>query len=215
MSVVAEFMIPAESFGFGTALSTDPPMKIVLERIVPSEDGPVPYIWVSSGDFDTFESTAGAADGISDLRLLDEIDDRRLYRVGWNPPFDDLLAAIEYAEGGILQASGASTWTFQLRFPNHDRLGAFYSFVAENDIGLNVDNVQVLAEGTGNGQDFELTMEQREALTLAVRRGFYQVPRGSTLAALADELGVSNQATSERIRRGSNRVLRSVLLGTE
>lgn len=215
MSVVAEFMVPADSFAFGAAMRTEPPMKVELERIVPSESGSIPYIWVSSGDFDAFETTAKEADGVSGLRLLDEVEDRRLYRVGWEPAAADLLAAIEHAEGSILQASGANTWTIQLRFPTHDHLGRFYTFVAEHGLGLNIDNVQVLAEGSGNGQDFDLTMEQREALTLAVRRGFYQVPRGSTLAALAEELGVSNQATSERIRRGSNRILRSVLLGTE
>lgn len=213
MSVVAEFMIPAEAFAFGAALSTDPPMKIVLERIVPTGGSPTPYIWVSNGDFEEFERTAIASPMVASLDLLDELEDRRLYRVEWDSPEGDLIAGIDETEGAILQASGASTWTFQLRFPNHDTLGRFYSYVADHDIALNVDNIQVLAEDSNRSQEFELTMEQREALTLAVRRGFYKVPRGTTLADLAEELGVSNQAASERIRRGSERVLRPALLG--
>lgn len=215
MSVVAEFMIPAEAFAFGEALSTDPPMTVLLERIVPVDGAPTPFIWVSGGDFDGFETTVRESEHVTGLSKLDEIEGRRLYRVGWEPEGADLLGGIVTMEGVILQASGAGTWTFQLRFPDHDHLGEFYSYVTENDIALNVDNVQVLAEDTGSEHDFDLTMEQREALTLAVRRGFYEVPRGTTLSALADELGVSNQAASERIRRGSARVLGPFLLGEE
>lgn len=215
MSVVAEFMIPAEAFAFGAALSTEPPMKIVLERIVPTGGAPLPYIWVSNGDFDEFERTATASEMVAGLEVLDELADRRLYRVEWDSPEGDLIAGIDQTEGAILQASGASTWTFQLRFPNHETLSRFYAYVSDHDIALNVDNVQVLAEEANGRQNFELTMEQREALTLAVRRGFYKVPRGTTLADLAEELGVSNQAASERIRRGSERVLRPALLGGE
>jgi len=46
-----------------------------------------------------------------------------------------------------------------------------------------------------------LSEPQREALTLAVRRGYYDIPRGCTTAELADELGISDQAVTERLRR--------------
>jgi predicted DNA binding protein len=46
-----------------------------------------------------------------------------------------------------------------------------------------------------------------------VQRGYFEIPRRVTLTDLAEELGITRQATSERIRRGVNAVLRSVLVG--
>lgn len=213
MSVVVEFMIPADAFAFGAALSTDPPLKVELERIVRDGAIAIPYVWVSQGDFDSFERTVAENDSVRELALLDEVASRRLYRVDWAGPEGDLIQGMDETEGVILQASGASTWTFQLRFPNEQRLSEFYAFVSGGDIALDVGDVFVLAENREESA-IDLTMEQREALTMAVRRGFYKVPRTTTLADLAADLGVSNQAASERIRRGTDSVLRPVLLGS-
>lgn len=46
-----------------------------------------------------------------------------------------------------------------------------------------------------------LTTRQRETLRLAADRCYFEIPRRATLADLADELGVSDQAISERLRR--------------
>lgn len=50
---------------------------------------------------------------------------------------------------------------------------------------------------------YGVTGPQREALVLAVERGYYDVPRRCTTAELAATLGISDQAVSERLRRGT------------
>ncbi|MFP4695916.1 helix-turn-helix domain-containing protein [Thiohalospira sp.] len=62
------------------------------------------------------------------------------------------------------------------------------------------------------GHRFGLSQEQREALLLGLRRGYFDTPSDATLAEIADELGISQQATSDRIRRGTKRVLAEALL---
>jgi len=64
------------------------------------------------------------------------------------------------------------------------------------------------------GEDFEAFERavRAEALVSAVERGYFEVPRGVTLGDIADDLGISQQAASERVRRGTNTVLRTVLL---
>ena len=52
-----------------------------------------------------------------------------------------------------------------------------------------------------------LTERQRECLTVAHRRGYFAVPRDSTLAELADVLGVDKSTASETIRRATARVV--------
>ncbi len=51
-----------------------------------------------------------------------------------------------------------------------------------------------------------LTEPQREAIAEAYRQGYYDVPREISLEELANELDISHQALSERLRR-ANRVL--------
>lgn len=50
---------------------------------------------------------------------------------------------------------------------------------------------------------FGLTSKQYEALTTAYERGYYQVPRETDLQKLAEELDISHQALSERLRRAT------------
>jgi predicted DNA binding protein len=58
-----------------------------------------------------------------------------------------------------------------------------------------------------------LTERQRECLTVAQRRGYFDVPRECTLAELADALDVDKSTASETIRRGTARVLEQFLVG--
>lgn len=60
-----------------------------------------------------------------------------------------------------------------------------------------------------------LTDRQHECLTVALRAGYFRVPRACTLEDVADALGVDKSTASETIRRGSGRVLERFLLGDE
>lgn len=57
-----------------------------------------------------------------------------------------------------------------------------------------------------------LTDRQRRTLALAYEKGYFDVPRGTSLTDLATTLSVSEQAVSERIRRGLETVLRVTAL---
>lgn len=61
-------------------------------------------------------------------------------------------------------------------------------------------------------RDSLLTDRQRECLTVAQRRGYFEVPRDCTLAEVADTLDVDKSTASETIRRGTARVLEQFLL---
>jgi predicted DNA binding protein len=47
---------------------------------------------------------------------------------------------------------------------------------------------------------------------LALRRGYFATPSEVELADLADDLGISRQAVSNRIRRANEKILHKVLL---
>lgn len=52
-----------------------------------------------------------------------------------------------------------------------------------------------------------LTTRQRECLAVALRQGYFRVPRECTLEDVADQLNVDKSTASKTIRRGTARVL--------
>jgi predicted DNA binding protein len=62
------------------------------------------------------------------------------------------------------------------------------------------------------GEGFELTDTQREALVLAYERGYFDSPRESSLEAVAEELGITQQSLSSRLRRGHRRLIENTLI---
>lgn len=214
MTVIVEFTIANEEFLLGQALAEPPDMYIELERLVPTGGSTMPFLWVRGKGYETFERRVNASEDIAEFVALDRLDDGVLYRVEWAGDPHDLLQGITETEGVILEAHGNDGWVFRLRFPNHDSLSRFYNFCTDHDIDLHIDRSYTLTERTDVGHQFGLSREQREALVLGLRRGYFDTPSEVSLDELANELCISQQATSNRIRRGTKQVLTEALLSS-
>lgn len=212
MSVVVEFSLPSDDFALGSALSAGADVEVVLEAVVPIRGERVPFVWVS-GDVDSFESAARAVGAVAELARLDRVGEDVLYRIAWSSGADAFLAAIAEHGGAVLSATRLRRWEFRVRFHDHDDLREFHVFCRENDLDVRVTRVAVLDGSSRAGPEFDLTPRQREALLVAVRGGYFEVPRQTDLSAIAADLDVSRQTASSRIRRGVDRVLRATLLG--
>jgi predicted DNA binding protein len=214
MSIIAEFTIPPAEFVFGDVFTEAPDTSIELERIVPATGSMMPYFWVRCDDYEGAERAIRTHPAIRDLTRLDHIDDYALYRATWNETGHDLLSGIGESEGVILEAYSNDRWFFRLRFPNHDKLAGFYNYCTEHSISLHLSRVYTLSERTETGRRLGLTPEQREALVLAIDRGYFDTPSEVSLSELGDELEISQQAMSKRVRGGTKRVLTKSLLGS-
>ncbi|MCO8245048.1 MULTISPECIES: helix-turn-helix domain-containing protein [unclassified Haladaptatus] len=210
MSVTADLSISGEEFVLGTALLTDADVHIELERVVPSSRQVLPFFWAIGSDFETFENDVRSNPNVQSLIALDRIEGRVLYRVEWSEEVESFIYGIAEVGATILEATGDRVWRFRLRFHDHGALSAFHDYCEVRNIGYTLDRVVTdLAE---EREEFGLTPEQRETLMLALERDYFDVPRGVTLGELADELGVTQQSVSERVRRGTGSVLEAVLL---
>lgn len=212
MSVIVEFTVAPEEFLLGQVLTASPDVRIELERIVPTGPSVLPFLWVQGEDFETFERQVRENGRVAEFVALDRLDDEVLYRIEWTTEPHSLLEGINAAEGAILEAFTDGRWKFRLRFPAHDAVSQFYNFCTEQDITIHIDRTYTLTERTGSGKEFGLTEEQRRALVLALDRGYFETPSQTSLGELADYLGISQQALSDRIRRGNEKVLREALL---
>jgi predicted DNA binding protein len=212
MSVIAELTIPAGGFDLGRITQAAESVHIELERVVPVGGEAMPFFWASGTDFETFERNIRAEEIVESLTAIARTGDRVLYHVEWGDTVHSLTSILQDSNATILEAHGNDPWLFRLRFPDHRGLRDFHNRCMDDGIEFHVDRIYTLEEDQDATWSFDLTPEQQTALVSAVERGYFEVPRGVTLTEVAEELGISQQATSERVRRGANTVLRKVLL---
>ena len=212
MSVIAEISIPAADFELGRVMELTPPATAALEPFVPAGGRAVPYFWVYNADFASFEERVLRESAVDAIEVVDSYDDRMLYTADWAAENDSVFRTIRSVDAYVLSATGTSdSWQLELRFPSRDAMSTFQDRCQDNGISFEVRRVYNPSE-PGQGPWFGLTDRQREALVLAVERGYYDIPRTCTTVELAEELGISDQAVTERLRRAINTLTNNTIL---
>jgi predicted DNA binding protein len=214
MSVIVEMEVVASDFELGRILDIVSGVRIEVETMVPAGERAVPLFWVYDGDRSSFESSVRDHPAVDAVTEIDEFEDRTLYAIDWDVEFDHFFGAIVENDGHILAATGHSdAWQFELRFPGHDCLSEFRESL--NGAGISFEVIRVYNPTRPDaGPWFGLTPTQREALVLAVESGYYDIPRTCTTVELAEKLGISDQAVTERLRRAIVNLVDNSLLVT-
>lgn len=207
MSVIAEFSIAAEDFILGKALQGSSGLTAEVETMVPVDSGTIPYFWVDGEDLDEFEGVLAAEDDLLSYEAVDELDGRTLYRAEWDHSADTFVEAMVDYDVVLLEASGdAERWLFRLRFPDAHTLSEFHTRCREDGVDVTVERMFNPIEPTMTDTN-PMTDSQRNLIQRAHEEGYFEVPRKITLAELAEQLDVSDQAVNERLRRGLSALL--------
>lgn len=213
MSVVVEFTLPAESFPFGRSTNGDPNVRVQLERLVPLNQSRIPFLWATGDDFEQFEQHLRESEIVKHLEAVTRLGNSVLYQTVWYTDKETFLNGLSDQNGAILEAHGNTEWSFTVRFPDHAALTGFHQFYQAHDYPVHIDRVYAPNESSRTEYGFGLTPEQRHTLILAVEKGYFSVPRDTNLDEIAEEVGITKQAASERVRRGTETVLRKALIG--
>lgn len=215
MSVIAEIRIPPEDFELGQILDLDEVSAIELETLVPSGDATVPLFWAYEPVENGFLETVRRYPTVNSVLAVDEYDDRTLFRIDWDASQDHLFRCILDNDGQLMSATGAAEgWDFEIRFTQREGLSECRTCFEDAHISPEIIRIyNPTAPGTGPW--YGLSEPQREALMLAVRMGYYDIPRGCTTEELANELGISDQAVTERLRRAIGAFVRHALFTPE
>jgi len=212
MSVIATIGLPADEFWLGSVLAVDPDLRIHLERVIPLGGSIVPYFWAADDALDGIQVALNDSPDIESFDIVDSLDGEVLVRVEWEDAEDALLDLLERHDGTILDAVGeAERWTMQLRFDRHEDLTAFYRGCVERGLTIDVKGVHNPGRPDPLGLGLDLTEVQLDTLSAALELGYFDVPRRINLVDLAAELGVSDTAVSQRLRRGIGTLLAASL----
>lgn len=208
MSVLTTFTASTESFAPGIVLDKHPEVKIRLESMVPVEETTIPYIWVIGLDPEQVREELSAAGDISTVELADVTGQNVLVRVMWREEGDRLTIALKESRATVLEAVGTNEgWTFTVRFIDRSSLSSFYSRCLEEGIQLTPKQIETSVGPLGNGDVSGLTEPQRKALLRAREQGYFEVPRRISLEELGEQLGISDSAVSQRVRRGTEALI--------
>jgi predicted DNA binding protein len=209
VSIIAEFYLPVTAFPPGSSLWTDVDVTVELEPLVPlGRDSQ--YLWVIGDEYPHAVDVIRTMNAVESVETLDTLPDRALLRVRWSDT-DTPLVDLADEEGAIVtEAVGtADGWTVSVRFPDDSALAAFYDGCRQRGIQLEFRGIYVSDVDTSDG--FGMSPVQRETVEAAFEMGYFDVPRGTTIAAIAEVLDVSEQAVSERLRRGLANYLTTVI----
>lgn len=213
MSTIAEIEIPSSEFALRETFRALPELDFEVERVVAHDhDRVMPFVWVESTGADVEEVERVLADdpSVDNVRVLDDFGSRFLLQMDWISDIPLVHAIID--EGAtILSAHGTeNAWVLRVLFPERDSLSNTHQRAVDEGLSMEVLNIYGLENN--RHAKFGLTEEQHETLLEAFERGYFSVPREITLNEFADELDVSHQALSERLRRAHYNLIENGLV---
>ncbi|ELZ23672.1 bacterio-opsin activator HTH domain-containing protein [Halosimplex carlsbadense 2-9-1] len=212
MSVIGDFTVPAASFALADALASHPETRIEADRQATHSPREVfPFLWVTGGDLDAFESAFRDAPAVETVSVAERTDDAAMFRIVWDEPFQELIHDMIDHHASILEASASEdTWSLRLRFAEERMVSSFREHFEET--GRRFEVRSLWHPSDPHQREYGLTAEQYDALATAVRAGYFDVPRGASATELGERLDISGNAASQRVRRGSATLVRNALL---
>lgn len=212
MSTIVGATLPAAEFALQETLEHIAGAEFEIVRMAaPGTSRVMPLLWATADDFESLPETLEKDPSTENVETLSTLEQEYLLRMDWTAHIRVIHYILIEERATILHARGRNgEWQFRILFPEHDSVAATYEFCLEYDIGIQVDRIYRLSESSRMHQ-FGLTTSQYETLISAYNAGYYEIPRKANLEELANRLGVSHQALSERLRRGHRTLITNAL----
>ena len=219
MSYIAEFRLASPDLPLSSALNAARDVTLRVEQAIAEDPSrPVLFLWATGTGLDLFDRAVETDPTVDEVTTMEDAGDRRLYRISVAADAEIVMYPMD-VELGVSRLSVRATCEgldVRMRFPSREAVGRYREACEEMGVTFSLRRLYAgegtdasAAEGT-----YGLSKKQRETLVRAVDSGFYDVPRGTGLTTIADDLGVSEQAISERLRRGTALLVRTAF-GTD
>jgi predicted DNA binding protein len=211
MTIVAEFSVPHEEFALSSTFAAVPDLVLAVERTVAhAPEWVMPYVWVVGGPPDV-TAELRADESTETVRRRADAESGMLYEVEWSATVRTRVHwLLEHGAIPLSLVGRRGGWQLRLRVPEHERLADMQSLLREHGYSPTLRRLEA-PESPDLDRQFVITEKQRQALLVAQESGYYDIPRETTMAELAAELGISQQAFSKRLRRAHEALSEEVL----
>lgn len=209
--LIATVSVPAEAIALEHTFRAVPDLEVEAERIAAhSTEWVMPCVWAGATDFDAVDEALAADPTVADVVETEEFDGEKYYQLEWSDVVKRRIDIFVDKEGAILEAAGSDgTWRVRVRFASRTQFEIFRDHFADKEYSFAL--LDITEPGSPRQTHGELTPDQRDALVAAMERGYYRVPREISTRELAAEFDVSHQALSERLRRGTEKLIDATL----
>lgn len=201
---IAQFELSGEKFALDTLFEDVPDAQVKINPAVANPDD-YAIMTVQTDEREHTVKTALQADpGTAMVERFGECRDGWMYRVEWANCPRQLLQQLVAEDITLLSAEGQSKhWKLRLVAPDRTKI------VRATDVLSNINSVTECKRiSTFDGDSgSRLTAKQREALITAFETGYYNIPQDTQLDDIADKLGISHQACSERVHRACKKLI--------
>lgn len=222
MGLVAEFEIHCDALPLVGVSAAVPEATVILYLQFNHGDGPLFLIAVHGGTEQTIETALTNAIDVGEWTLVGQAGDTRRYQIHPGLSFEQQLGShlddlaglealasvaafierIEVEQGGWRQTG----W-----FADHEAFNKFSSFWQRN-AGFQL--VRLTRDGEPEPPGDGLTDRQHEALRIAYERGYFDIPRQTSLEEVATELDISPSSVTERLRRAQTQIIEETVATT-
>lgn len=212
MAAIIQLRLPAPDATLGETVASVPGMTMEVEQFVNGSDGwKRSLVWIRAEEFDAVERALTGDSTVAEHAVVGDVGGRRLYELAWAEPEETTFHVLEEYGGHLRHATMTDgEWAIELLFPTREQLSRMYESRTDAGLEMTVDSIYELDDRESARS---LTDSQQRTIETALAAGYYEVPRKTTLTDLSDELGVSHQALSERLRRAHKHLVTTALRG--
>lgn len=205
--------LPLDGFALAETLRRVPDASFRCETTVECGDSALPILWARSQHLDELDAALREDPSVERATVMADNGDERMYRLSWSNQVSFSVDLLTAERGTVLEMTAdARGWTIRMLFPSRQALGDTVNLC--QDYGLSVETHSIKHVGSERSGQFGLTSVQYDSLSLACERGYYEIPRKANLTDLANEMGISHQAYSERLRRATEGLIEQTILET-
>lgn len=206
----ARFELPAEEFALAGLFEQVPDARVEIDPLVASPADHTLIVIHSDGSRQAIDAALRSDPTVGAVECFAERAEKWIYQITWQSRPHQLIQRLVDVGVSILSIQGQEG-QWNLRVLSSDRDGIAQAHDALEDLGCTAD-VLSISTFSGNAERSTLTDDQHEAVVTASKEGYYNIPRDITLEDLANDLDVSHQALSERLRRAHGELVDRVLI---
>lgn len=211
MTTICPLSVPAQEFGLGETLHDISDARVACESVVASRSPESQsLIRARAPDRQSLETAFTADPSVAEWTRVTDGAPSWLYRIEWATRVS-LVHQMLTGEGAmILSAFGSGReWTLRVLCPSREACSQTHTVCKEHNLSLTIDAMRTV-DGDYS-LHHGLTEAQHTALVQAYEMGYFAVPREADLQSVANELAISHQALSERLRRAHKTMIETTL----